>query len=140
MEERIQRAIDNHHKGYNCAQAVVCAYSDLFGIDEKVAFRMSEGFGAGMGNFKDTCGAVSGMFMVASLIESSGGVENGLTKAGTYKTIRELSEKFREKNQSTYCKDLRGEDGTPKLRSCDGCIEDASKIVEEFILEKKAEK
>ena len=25
MKERIQRAYDNHKRGYNCAQSVVCA-------------------------------------------------------------------------------------------------------------------
>ena len=49
MKERIQRAYDNHKRGYNCAQSVVCSYSDLLGVDEEILFRMSEGFGLGMG-------------------------------------------------------------------------------------------
>ena len=42
--ERVAKALENHKKGYNCAQAVACAYADLFGVDEKTAFRMTEGF------------------------------------------------------------------------------------------------
>ena len=38
MESRVQKAIDLHHKGYNCAQAVVCAYCDLFGLDEETGY------------------------------------------------------------------------------------------------------
>ena len=36
MESRVQKAVElrNVH-GYNCAQAVLCAYADLFGLDEK---------------------------------------------------------------------------------------------------------
>lgn len=49
MEERIKRAMENHKKGYSCSQAVACAYCDLLGIDESLLFKMSEGFGLGMG-------------------------------------------------------------------------------------------
>ena len=35
MESRIQKTIELHDQGYNCAQAVACAYCDLVGIDEK---------------------------------------------------------------------------------------------------------
>ena len=44
LTERQKRVEENHKKGYNCAQAVACAYSDLFGVDEKEAFRAVECF------------------------------------------------------------------------------------------------
>ena len=31
--EKVQQAIINHHKGYNCAQAVACAFAEELGID-----------------------------------------------------------------------------------------------------------
>ena len=49
MENRVEKTIERHKKGYNCAQAVVCTYCDLLNAEEQDAFRMSEGFGAGMG-------------------------------------------------------------------------------------------
>ena len=39
MESRIKQTIELHKKGYNCAQAVACAYCDLVDIDEKTALR-----------------------------------------------------------------------------------------------------
>ena len=48
MTEREERAQRLHDSGYNCAQAVVCAYCDRFGLDENTAFKMAEGFGLGM--------------------------------------------------------------------------------------------
>ena len=48
-QSRVEHAIALHQKGYNCAQAVHCTYADLFGIDEQTAYKMSEGFGLGMG-------------------------------------------------------------------------------------------
>ena len=44
---RESRAVELHKKGYNCAQAVACAYCDLVDIDEKTALRATEAFGAG---------------------------------------------------------------------------------------------
>ena len=39
-------------EGYNCCQAVVLAYNDLFGIDDATAAAMSSGFGGGMGRMR----------------------------------------------------------------------------------------
>ena len=79
MESRVQKAIDLHHKGYNCAQAVVCAYCDLFGLDEETAYRASEAFGFGMGQM-EVCGALSGACMLAGLKNSGGLAAVGKTK------------------------------------------------------------
>ena len=64
MTERAKLAQDFHNQGYNCAQAVVCAYCDLVGLDRETAYKMAEGFGFGMGCM-EMCGALSGAFMLA---------------------------------------------------------------------------
>lgn len=48
MDYRVNKAIEKHFKGYNCSQAVLCAYHDLIGLEEEQAFRLAEGFGSGM--------------------------------------------------------------------------------------------
>ena len=50
MSSRVEKALENHGKGYNCCQAVACAYADLVGVDENLIFAAGEGFGAGMGS------------------------------------------------------------------------------------------
>ena len=45
---RAQKAAEYHQKGYNCAQAIVCAFCDKVGLDEKTAFKVSEGLGLGV--------------------------------------------------------------------------------------------
>ena len=132
MENRTQKAADLHKKGYNCAQAVVCAYCDIFGVEEKTAFMLSEAFGAGMGSMQSTCGALSGMLMLLGLKNSSGSCEN-LTKASSYKLAKEMMKKFEDKNGSTICAQLKGLNGGSILRSCDGCIEDACLIFEDYL-------
>ena len=54
-------------KGCNCSQAVVLAFSDVTGLDERTALAVSSSFGGGMGRLREVCGAVSGAFMVAGL-------------------------------------------------------------------------
>ncbi len=133
MESRVQKAIDLHHKGYNCAQAVVCAYCDLFGLDEETAYRASEAFGFGMGQM-EVCGALAGACMLAGLKNSGGLQAVGKTKAETYKLDRQLAAAFREKNQSVLCRELKGVESGKVLRPCDGCVEDGARLVETYLL------
>lgn len=131
MSSRVENALENHGKGYNCCQAVACAYADLAGVDENLIFAAGEGFGAGMGGMQCTCGAVSGACMVAGLLKSSRNTEEPVTKGGTYRITKEIAQAFKEKNGSVICKDLKGIETKKVLRSCDGCIEDAAKILEQ---------
>ena len=54
--------------GYNCAQAVAVAFSDITGLDEALSARLASSFGGGMGRMREVCGAVSGMLMVAGIL------------------------------------------------------------------------
>ena len=133
MSSRVDNALENHGKGYNCCQAVACAYADLAGVDENLIFAAGEGFGAGMGGMQCTCGAVSGACMVAGLLKSSRNTEEPVTKGGTYRITKEIAQAFKEKNGSVICKDLKGIETKKVLRSSDGCIEDAAKILEQVM-------
>ena len=133
MSERVAKAAELHKKGYNCAQAVACAYCDMVGAEEKEVFRLMEGFGLGMGDMKCTCGAVSGMVALAGLKNSDADLDAPKTKGSTYKQAKELTAKFREMNGSVICAELKGVETGEMLRSCPGCIEDACKIVEEYL-------
>ena len=45
-----ERALEYfNEKKYNCGQAVICAYCDEYGVDDKEIFKLAEGFGGGMG-------------------------------------------------------------------------------------------
>lgn len=137
MESRIRSAIERHNKGYNCAQAVACTYCDLFGIDETEMFKMTEGFGLGIGSTLGTCGAISGAVVLAGLASSSGNLEKPNSKAETYKLSKEIITSFIEKNGSSVCRELKGIDTGNVLRSCTGCIEDAAALVEKILFSDK---
>lgn len=135
MSDAAVKAIENHKNGYNCAQAVACAFCDRLGKDEKEVFEIMEAFGFGMGTM-GTCGAVSGMAAVVGMVESDGALDAPKTKKASYKAMKALTEKFAEKNSSIICRELKGVDSGEVLRSCSGCIEDAAELVEEYLRDK----
>lgn len=132
---KIELAIKNHENGYNCAQAVACAFSDVVAVDETLLFQMTEGMGLGMGCLSGTCGAVNGAVAILGLHNSTGNLESPDSKADTYKLSKELVRTFEEKNHSIVCKDLKGIETKEVLRSCPGCVADAAEILQN-ILEK----
>lgn len=130
MESRVQKAVDLREKhGYNCAQAILCAYADLFGMDEQTAYRIAEAFGTGMGGMGDTCGAVSAAFMLLGM-KSKNGIGDKAGRAALYKDVRELAAAFKAEAGSTICRELKGQTGLP-VYPCAKCIETAAKLLEE---------
>lgn len=90
METRVDQVAEKHKSGYNCAQAVACAYCDLVGIDEETMFRMTEGLGLGMGGMEGTCGAVTAACVIAGAKNSTVEMGGSGSKGATYKISKEL--------------------------------------------------
>ena len=102
---------------------------------EQAAAEMLDWHGSGMG-VMEMCGALSGMAMIIGLDNSQGGTEEGSrTKGDTYKKIRSKVEKFKEKNGSCICRELKGVETGKVLCSCPQCIADAVALTEEYLAE-----
>ncbi|MBO5713139.1 MAG: C_GCAxxG_C_C family protein [Clostridia bacterium] len=93
-------------KGYNCAQAVILAFSDKLGVSEDVAVKLISGFGGGFGRMREVCGAVSGMVAVLSAAHGYANPEDNAGKMALYQTIQGLMNKFKEENGSYICGEL----------------------------------
>ena len=132
---RGKEAARRHERGYNCAQAVACTYCSDFGVDEREAFRATEGFGLGMGSMLGTCGAISGACYLAGLASSDADTEHPSSKRETYALARQITERFAALNGGVACRELKGVGSArgPR-RSCPGCISDACRIVEDVLL------
>ena len=132
MESRIKKTLELQKQGYNCAQAVACAYCDLVDVDERTALRATEAFGAGMGGRETTCGAISGAVFLAGMKSADGIVGAPKYKLTTYKLSKTIVDAFLQKNGTIICKELKEKDpetGKPR-RDCAGCIMDAAAIAE----------
>ena len=109
IEERVAKAQRLFkEEGYNCCQAVVLAYNDLFGIDDDTAASMSSGFGGGMGRMREACGSVSGMVMLAGLIAPAKDPSIKVDRTRNYALVQEMADSFKAINGSIVCRELLG--------------------------------
>ena len=114
IEERVEKAGSLFKEGgYNCCQAVVLAYCDLFGMDEKTAAALSSGFGGGMGRMREVCGSVSGMVMLSGLLCPADNPSDKAGRTANYALVQEVAGEFRSINGSIICRELLGLDKKP---------------------------
>ena len=71
------------------------------------------------------CGAISGAAVIAGLINQD--------KAGTSQTVRSVMNQFKQQNGTVICKDLKGVETGKVIRSCDDCVRDAVKFLEDAL-------
>ena len=113
-----------------------------FGIPEKDALRIACGFGGGMGRLQETCGAVTGAFMLIGCRYGMTEKDDRAAREKTYARVQEFADRFAEKNGSISCKtllgcDLRSSEGKKYFNEhdlretvCVKCVQDAVSIVE----------
>ena len=101
-----KKACELFLSGYNCAQAVFAAFSDLTGISEKDSARMISAFGGGMSGQRRTCGTVSAMLMVAGCLTGYSEASDYDGKVELYKNGKALAEEFESLLSSQICSEL----------------------------------
>ncbi len=100
-----ERALAYFLRGFNCAQSVFTPFAERLGLSEKAALRVSSAFGAGLGRMRGTCGAFSGLCMVAGFCKGnlSGNPED---KEKIFALTRELAESFKTEFGTLLCREL----------------------------------
>lgn len=146
MTNYSDKACNNFLNGCNCAQSVLCAFTDITGLNEKTSMRLASSFGGGMGRLREVCGAVSAMFMIAGILKGYENAGDDIGKTRHYQLIQELAKKFKAKHGTIICRELLGLDGEdnpiPSLRTpeyyasrpCEQFIRTASIITEKEFL------
>lgn len=100
-----EKALHYFHQGFNCAQSVFAAMADQVGMSETAALRFSSAFGAGLGRMRGTCGAFSGLCMVAGFCRGNL-TGNPDDKEIIFSLTRELAETFKKEFGSLTCREL----------------------------------
>lgn len=109
LDERVAKAKRLFkEEGYNCCQAVVLAYNDLFDINDIMAASLSSGFGGGMGRMREVCGSVSGMIILAGLMAPADNPSDKNGRTRNYALVQDIAGEFREMNGSIVCRELLG--------------------------------
>jgi C_GCAxxG_C_C family probable redox protein len=112
---RTARALKNFHDGFNCAQAVLSAYSRELGLEPGKGHRVSQSFGGGMARLAGPCGAVTGALMVIGLKYGKTEAKDEAAKDKSYALAREFVRRFKDKHGSMTCLGLLGHHiGTPR--------------------------
>lgn len=147
-----EKAVRLFAEGLNCAQAVFTAFSDVTGMDEELAKRLSSSFGGGMGRMREVCGTCSGMFMVAGIMYGKGTESDDKLKAQHYKRIQFLADEFRKEHDTIVCQELlkglavtstptpeKRTDEYYKVRPCAKFVRTAAEILDRYLEENPAE-
>ena len=135
-------------QGYNCSQAVVCAFCDVTGLEMDAAARMASSFGGGLSRLREVCGTVSGAALVLGIVKGYSDPRDYAAKKAHYALVQEFARRFREQNGSIICRDLlRGVDVTGgsvpeerteeyyKKRPCPELAYRAARILEDMLAE-----
>lgn len=100
-----EKAIDYFHQGYNCAQSVFAAFAEELGLSEAAALRLPSAFGAGLGRMRGTCGAFSGLALIAGFKHGNLSPDPA-DKERIFALTRKLADEFRTEFGSLQCREL----------------------------------
>jgi C_GCAxxG_C_C family probable redox protein len=140
----VSTAVELFANGCACSQAILAAYGPRYGLDEQHALRLASGFAAGM-RMAETCGAVTGAYMVLGLAKSGPDCSVAEGRQATYDAVVALSKAFRERQGSLTCRELLGCDiSTPEgaqaareaglfRTKCPDVVRCAAELVEEIL-------
>ena len=122
MSNHAELARELFMQGYNCAQAVVCAFCDVTGLEIDAAARMASSFGGGLGRLREVCGTVSGAALVLGIVRGYANPEDYAAKKAHYALVQDFARRFREANGNIVCRELlKGigatEGGAPEART-----------------------
>ena len=145
--ERCKKAVEYHKRGYNCAQSVLAAFTDLIGTPERQLMDLAGGFGGGAGA-GELCGAVSGAVMVLGLLTPGDPADPVASKKRTVELSKELQKRFSGIFEAVRCQELLKKKFDPDERTpaaqalglkghCDIMIVTAVEIVADMLAERE---
>jgi C_GCAxxG_C_C family probable redox protein len=134
-------------KGMNCAQAILMTFGQRYGLGRNESLRVAMALGGGMGRLGETCGAVTGAYMVLGLKHTLSCDNPEQKKEKTYAAVQRFSQEFKARNGSLLCKDLLGLDlltpeGAKTMKEtdigktkCEKYVRDSAEILQEMLKE-----
>jgi len=141
---KVEEAVECFCAGAACSQAILAAYSEDFGLSREQAMKLASGFAGGM-RLGETCGAVTGAFMVLGLKYAGPHCDKRDGRDKVYAAMHDFLTRFEERNNVVICKELLGCDiSTPEgaqratreglFRTiCPKLVQDAAEILEEML-------
>src|SRR5512141_1672636 len=104
----VEQAVAFYKQGYTCTQSILASFAARYDLQQDLAFRIGEPFGAGTSCTGDMCGSVTGAIMVLGLQFGSAQSSDDGARTYTYQCVHELIRRFKEIHGSIQCTDLLG--------------------------------
>lgn len=117
----MEKVLEFHKEGYNCAESIIKAFNDDTNLDIPVS--IASPFGGGM-SVGSTCGAITGALMAIGALKGRNTIEE---KNNSRVLSREVVNKVREKYGTLECIELK-----KKGITCDEIIKYAYDILKEY--------
>lgn len=141
---RVDDAVQCFCRGAACSQAIVSQYGPLVGLPAEQGMKLASGFAGGM-RMAQTCGAVTGAFMILGLKYAGPDCDQRAGRDKIYAAVQEFATKFQQRNHTVACKELLGCDisepqGLQRATQqglfrtiCPKLVQDAAEILEEML-------
>jgi C_GCAxxG_C_C family probable redox protein len=104
----VEQAVAFYKQGYTCTQSILASFAARYDLEQNLAFRIGEPFGAGTSCTGNTCGSVTGAIMVLGLQYGSTLSTDDAARLYTYQRVHDLIHHFIEIHGSIQCTDLLG--------------------------------
>lgn len=145
MDAAEQKGCDYFRQGLNCAECVLRTWMDMHPneLPDEV-LRLASGFGNGMGNTKNTCGAVVGAVLATSAAKGKNPfqletpAERIAHKRDTvYPAVGDMIREIEGEYGTLICKELSAPhgdfDGRVRKKSCQQFIGYCCRLVEKYV-------
>ncbi|MFX1339443.1 MAG: C-GCAxxG-C-C family protein [Promethearchaeota archaeon] len=145
--KNVEKAVSLFMKGFRCSQTILSTYGSQFGLKPELALKLASPFGAGMGSLGNTCGAVTGAFMVLGLKYGNSKLSETKKKEKAYEVVREFVSRFKSRNGTIKCSklldcDISTLEGRNKaietrlfIEVCPKFVKDAAEILENLLMD-----
>lgn len=112
--DHVKKAQELYGQGFYCSQAVLAAFSEELGLEEKQALQVASCFGGGMCK-GEVCGACTGALMVLGMKYGRYSADDWDSQTKANEIALSFLEQFAKENGSYICNDLLGCDiATPE--------------------------
>ncbi|HIJ54659.1 MAG TPA: C_GCAxxG_C_C family protein [Deltaproteobacteria bacterium] len=106
IDQVAQQSMNHFKSGYFCAESVLLAVSEHYGIRSSFIPGIATGFCSGTSRTSGLCGAVAGGILSINLFSGRRSPKDSVEE--NYKYVREFMQIFQEKFGTTNCAELIG--------------------------------
>ena len=106
IDQIAQQSMDHFKSGYFCAESVLLAVSEHYGIKSSFIPGIATGFCSGTARTSGLCGAVAGGILSINLFSGRRSPKDSVEENYIY--VREFLQSFQEKFNTTNCAELIG--------------------------------